>query len=280
VTEPGSERFVDPDGGGSVRRYLGLDRSEVPDGDGGWMLIGRAPIGERLRGPTGELRTGALAAMVDSVGGFAGGLATLPDWVVTTSILLRVGRPPALGPVRLEPRVLRRGRNAVVTEVRVFDDGDTHAGAVASSVISCAVLTPESGPPQLTRPVRIPPPEPFAAPEPYERFLGLDEEGGSTDATGVSTRLELKPPLRNRWGILHGGVVAALVDVAAVRAAGGGVSTDLVLHFLSPAKIGPVEATSEVIGTRVDGTLVHVAVCDTGADGRRVATASVTVRPR
>ena len=267
-----TDQFVDPDGGGAVRRYLGLDRSEVPDGDGGWILAGQAPIADHLRGPGGRLRTGALLAMIDSVGGFASGLAALPDWIVTTSISLCVGRAPSIGPVRLEPRVLRRGRNSVVTEVSVLDG---QAGPVASAVITCAVLTPTSGPPQLARPVQIPAPEPYDAPEPYEQFLRIGGEPGPQ----ATTRISLDPHLRNRWGILHGGVVAALVDVAATRAAGGGTSTDVVLHFLSPARVGPVDAVAEVIGTRADGTLTQVSVLDGGPDGRRVAISSVTVRP-
>lgn len=271
MTQTDAERFVDPDGGGSVRRYLGLDRSEVPDGDDGWMLVGRAPAADHLCGPDGGLRTGALLAMIDSVGGFAAGLAALPDWIVTTSVLLRVGRAPTTGPIRLEARVLRRGKNAVVTEVSVFDEGGVASGAIASAVITCAVLTPTSGPPQLTRPVRIRAQAPFDSPEPYETFFRLA-------GTPAQTRLELDPHLRNRWGILHGGVVAALVDVAAVRAANGGASSDVVLHYLSPARVGPVDAVAQVIGTRTDGTLVQVSVSDAGAQGRRVATASVTVR--
>jgi len=274
MTQAQEDRFLDPDGGGSVRRYIGLDRSEISDRDGGWMLVGRAPVTDHLRGPGGRLRTGALMAMIDSVGGFAAGLAALPDWIVTTSLLLRVGNAPDAGPVRLEPRVLRRGRSSVVAEVAVFDEGANAPGPVASAVITCAVLTPTAGPPQLTRPVRFPAPPPFDDPEPYERFLRV-----RTAAAGrTSLDLELEPHLRNRWGILHGGVVAALVDLAAVAAVGG-ISSDVVLHFLSPARVGPVGATAEVIGTRVDGTLVQVSLNDAGAETRQVAIASVTVRP-
>jgi uncharacterized protein (TIGR00369 family) len=92
--------------------------------------------------------------------------------------------------------------------------------------------------------------------------------------------MELHQHLRNPWGILHGGATATLVDSAAVNAAGGRgfLSSDVVLHFLSPARVGPVIGHGQVLGDRPDGRLVRVDVHDEGAGGRLVAMAVVTVR--
>ena len=110
---------------------------------------------------------------------------------------------------------------------------------------------------------------------------------------GAITRLDLADHLRNPWGILHGGAVAMLADVAACRAVagaprpGGGpgpgpgveqpAAADAVLHYLRPVRVGPVEARCRVLGGPSGRTLVRVAVHDLGADDRLVSLGSVVV---
>jgi uncharacterized protein (TIGR00369 family) len=95
--------------------------------------------------------------------------------------------------------------------------------------------------------------------------------------------MDLADHLRNPWGILHGGALAVLVDVAAVRAAddGGGplAAGDVVLHFLNPVRTGPAEARCEAVGSRPDGCVVRVEVHDAGEGERPVVLATVLVRP-
>jgi acyl-coenzyme A thioesterase PaaI-like protein len=79
-------------------------------------------------------------------------------------------------------------------------------------------------------------------------------------------------------GILHGGVVAALVDLAAEHATRG-IVTDVVLHFLAPNRVGPVRAEVRVLGARADGTICRVEVRDAGAD-RVTAVAIATAAAR
>ena len=57
--------------------------------------------------------------------------------------------------------------------------------------------------------------------------------------TRDTVAIDLADELRNPWGILHGGILAMLVDIA-VEHATGGVTTDVVLHFLAPNRVGPV----------------------------------------
>jgi acyl-coenzyme A thioesterase PaaI-like protein len=97
------------------------------------------------------------------------------------------------------------------------------------------------------------------------------------DGTGPVTTLTMRDDLRNRWGILHGGAVSVLADVAAERALGIGVATDTVLHFLRPSRTGPVEARTSVTGRRADGAVIAVSMHDVGSDDRQVALASVRV---
>jgi uncharacterized protein (TIGR00369 family) len=260
------------DGSGNGREvgyFVGVTMREVAD----LQLEGRAEIRPHLRGPSGGLRTGALLTMLDNVGGLNGGLAALPDgWVVSTNLAARVTAIARLGPLRIDSRVLRRGRNNVVTSVQIFDEGADEM-LVASGVLTSAILVPENGPPQWSRPVVLePPPGQVAIDMPaMPEWLGIRPAGEH------ALEIDLADGLRNPWGILHGGVVASLVDLTAEHAAGG-TTTDVVLHFLAPNRIGPVRAQARVLGERSDGTVVRIEVRDEGA-GRTTAIAIATSAP-
>lgn len=261
--------------------YLRLERWEVssPDGQAPPTLAGRVPVDRHQRGEGGGLRAGSLVTAIDSLGGFLCGLAVQPQWIVTTSVMATLARTAHAGPLRLEGRVLRRGRNAVVAGVDVFDEGDGHR-AVAAATLTCAVLDPGDIDVTIERPFGrpMPPPDPDAPP--VEEFFGIEP------GVGAVTRLELADRLRNPWGILHGGALAVLADVAACRAValdgvrrGGGplAATDTVLHFLRPARVGPVEARCQVLEGGADRALVRVAVHDRGSGDRLVTLGSVVV---
>jgi len=252
--------------GRQVSNYVGVTMREVED----LVLIGNAPVAPHLCGPAGGIRSGVLLTMIDNIGGLNGGLAALPDgWVVSTNLAARVVAVAHTGPLRLDSRVLRRGRNSVVAEVAIRDEGmpDT---LVASGVLTSAILVPENGPPRWERPVE----------------LGTTDDAGTVKppvAAWLGTRaiddntleMELAEDLRNPWGILHGGVVASLVDLTAEHATGGGWTTDVVLHYLAPNRVGPIRAIARVLGRRADGDVVRVEVRDEGAS-RTTAVAIAT----
>jgi uncharacterized protein (TIGR00369 family) len=137
---------------------------------------------------------------------------------------------------------------------------------------------PDNGPPPWPRPAVLVI-EPLAGEvPPLVEWLGLRAVDASTVA------LDVRDELRNPWGILHGGVVAALVDAAAeneaLAACGGGHATaDAVVHFLAPARVGPVRASATLVGERRDGRVARVEVRDAGAGDRPVAVAVTTARP-
>jgi acyl-coenzyme A thioesterase PaaI-like protein len=266
-----------------VGTYLRVEQWEPPSADGAEgtaNLRSRVPVDAHLVDQAGGLHVGALLTVIDSVGGYLSGLAVQPDGVVTTSMAIRVGRRCHVGPLVCDATVLRKGRASVVTRVSVTDEGDGDI-VVASCIMTCSVLARESPDPNFGRPVHHPMAPPPPDPVPLEGFFGV--QAGS----GPVTRLEVGDHLRNTWSILHGGAIAVLSELAAVRAVsfanGGGPvalsATDMVLHYLAPARVGPVEARCTVMGARPDGTVVRVAMHDTGVDDRMVALASVTVRP-
>jgi uncharacterized protein (TIGR00369 family) len=261
----------------AVSQYFGVAQREVGDWANGEVIIeGVAPVAAHLHGANGGVRSGAVLAMVDHVGGLAGGLAALPDgWVVSTNLTLRVATLEHRGPLRLRAEVLRRGRAAVLNRVRVYDDGASGV-VVADAVLTSAVLVPENGPPRWERPTAMVP-EPLRDAPPLDQWLDVRQEGDN------AVVIELRDELRNPWGILHGAVVAASVDLAsehAVAAIVGEpvVTADIVLHFLAPGRVGPIAATASVLGERADGHVVRVEVIDRGAGDRRMAVAVTTVR--
>jgi uncharacterized protein (TIGR00369 family) len=131
------------------------------------------------------------------------------------------------------------------------------------------------------RPFRQAMPEAGAHQVPPDEFFCIEP------GEGPVTRLRLEDRLRNPWGILHGGAVAMLADEAACRAAvatlpaaigsHGVAASDVVLHYLRPVKVGPVEARCDVLGTRAGRTTVRVAIHDVGSDDRVVTVGSVVV---
>jgi uncharacterized protein (TIGR00369 family) len=255
--------------GREVANYTGITMREVDD----LRLVGHAPLAPHLTGPGGGIRTGALLTMIDNLGGLNGGLAALPDgWVVSTNLAARVVLLAHAGPLRIDSRILRRGRNSVVAEVQIRDDGAGDA-LVAAGVLTSAILVPENGPPVWNRPVVIGGDTGTAAPRPP-----IVEWIGARSVDAATIEMDLADELRNPWGILHGGVVATLVDLAAEHATGGGWTTDVVLHYLAPNRTGPVRAIARVLGRRADGDVVRIEIRDEGA-ARITAVAIATCTP-
>jgi uncharacterized protein (TIGR00369 family) len=265
----------------AVGDYLRLERWEIVPERGSEALPGiggRVPVDDHHRGSGGGLSAGALATAIDSLGGYLCGVSVQPRWIVTTNLMMTVARTTHRGPLAFRGRVLRRGRNAVVAALDVADEGDADR-KVAAAVITCAVLESDEIDVRVTRPFSRPMPPADRFPAPMEEFFGINPEAG------IPTRLDIGDRLRNPWGYLHGGGLAVLADVAACRAvaaestvAAAPTAADMVLHFLRPATVGPVEAETHVLGGRDTRRLVRVALRDRGAADRLVTVASVAVR--
>ena len=271
-----------------VAQYLLMMIEEIGDGSAALPHTrGRFPGAPNTLDADGRLGTDLLTCIIDSIGGMTSGLASLPEWIVTTNLMVRRAPDALVGPrgtgaLLLDTHVLRKGRSSVVTRVDVTAaDGAT----VATSWMSCSILTPANGPPPFTRPVtpfeRAVPDDPIFATAPHE-FFNLT--AGSR--AGV-VHLSIEQRLRNPWGILHGGSSAVVLDAAArslvlgrpvVEATSEAIVTDLAVHYLSPGRVGPIVATASSAGHRGPDHLVRVEVRDHGADDRLMALAMTTVR--
>ncbi|MFM7615949.1 MAG: hotdog domain-containing protein [Actinomycetes bacterium] len=274
-----SPAFHDPDAGREVARHVGIDLTEVTGPGGPIRIVGNAPAPDAVRDNAGVLHSGIITALADIVAGITSGLASLPRWIVSTDLLISRLRTEVVGPIGLEAEVLRVGRTAAVTRVRATDDGAGGA-LVADGVLTASLLAPDGGPPDHPRPFRMRAIEPApGGPPPLAEFFRLTAD----DPTPGEVRLDLAEHLRNPWGILHGGATAVLVAAAAEHAArrelgGRWYSGDTALHYLRPARTGPVVGRARVLGSRPDGAVVAVTLRDAGAADRVVAEAVVTVR--
>ncbi len=288
-----SERPTPSFGQGAMRgigmsHYLPMPIGEIGDGTAPLPTTrGSFTAPAHLVDSDGRLETGMLASLTDSIGGMTSGLACLPDWIVTTNLSLRRS-PDALqgsrgtGDLIINTQVMRRGRSSAVTRSTVSDQAGHE---VATSWLTCAVLTPAGGPPPFTRPVMLNQHEP--SDDPLYRLA--PEEFFSLEAGENPGTLLLNPAehLRNPWGILHGGSVAHLLDSAARALVAGRrdpgptpgiIVSDLTIHYMNPGRDGPIVAQATAIGTRGRDVLVRVTAHDRGADDRLMNAAVMTVR--
>src|ERR1044072_9280227 len=95
--------------------YTTLFRS--PDG----TAIAWIPAPPEVRNPSGSVRAGALAVLVDVVGGGLAAVAAPPGWIGTADATLHLTPRPVVGDVEARGRVLRQGRTTVVLEVDLAD---------------------------------------------------------------------------------------------------------------------------------------------------------------
>lgn len=112
---------------------------------------------------------------------------------------------------------------------------------------------------------------------PVYRHLGIELEEAGPD--GSTLRLDLGKEVLNRHGVVHGGILALLVDCAlgtALRASlrphSRFVTLELKVNYLEPADTGPVRAYGRVLraGKRTAMCTVEI---KTG-DGRLAAYAT------
>ena len=215
--------------GTDIMRFARLDMREVEE----LHIEAEARVVDHLRGRNGAVRAGALLTMLDSAGGVCGGLASLPDgWVVSTNLCARTVHHAPTGPLKLDSRVLRKGRNNVVTAVddrrrrhrRARHGRRAHLRDPRARERSarCGSVRCGSG-------IRA-----------TIDYMAMDRWLDARVVDAHTLEMDLRDTLRNPWGILHGGVTAALVDACVEHATGGGRVTDVVLHYLAPNRTGPV----------------------------------------
>jgi acyl-coenzyme A thioesterase PaaI-like protein len=237
----------------------------------GPVVRGDVAIVDELRTGSGLPHPGALALVVDVLGGGLAAVAASPDWIATADLTLHL-LPVEADDVVARGRVLRRGRTTVVLEV----DLATGAGdALGLATLGFAVL-----PRRDDNPVIAPEDEDFvrrvtlarpdsAMPGPFERAAGITRTDGHTATCVVSDYV------RNSLGALQGGVMAATALAAADEALAGdggeAAVVDLQVQYLALGRVGPVVAHASPVADG-DALRAEVVVADRGRDGAPVTT--------
>lgn len=266
-------------------RDLRLEVEHGADGSStAWL-----PVVPALLDDHGGVRTGALATVVDVIGGGLAAHAARPDWIATADLTLHLVDDVRAGTVRARARVLRAGRTTVVLEVELATE-HPHEGPVETlglATMTFGVLPRRDGNPVI------------GDGGPRSRStLALAESGFRErfiDAVGVRlserverrATVELHPEeyIRNSLGAVQGGIVATLAESAAreaLRDACGApvVARDLQVTYLALARVGPVRATATALFATPPGSptpfgTARVDVVDAGNDSRLTTTARV-----
>jgi uncharacterized protein (TIGR00369 family) len=233
-----------------------------------WM-----PVVSELCTDLGHARAGALATLVDVIGGGLAASAAAPGWIATADLTLHLvgaARPGSVVEARAE--VLRAGRTTVVIEVGLVDEHERNVGI---ATMSFAVLPRRDTNPEVDR-VRDSSSTMATAGSRLDRPL-LDELGVRVrDAARGVIDVPVTDWSRNSMGAMQGGIVATSAEVAAetaLRAATNErlVVTDLQVTYLGFGRAGPVRTAVDVLGTGAGHGSARVELVDAGAESRRMS---------
>jgi len=247
-----------------------------------WM-----PVVTELLGPDGSVRAGALATLVDVIGGGLAAQAAHPDWIATADLTLHLAGAATGGAVEARARVEHAGRTTVVIEVGLHDGDGREIGL---ATMSFARLPRRGTNPDVTTTLTA-----------ARSTMAVDGSGLQVplleqldvhvvDAAAGVVEAPVDDWSRNSLGSMQGGAVAILVDAATEAAANAGravplVVADLQLTYLALARVGPVRTRVEVLDTRPGVVVARVELIDVGSDdrvttiGRVVAATSLRGHP-
>jgi acyl-coenzyme A thioesterase PaaI-like protein len=236
----------------------------APDAARGWLEVG--PF---IRDAAGLTHAGAVATLVDALGGGLAATAALPDWMATADLTLHLLPRAGVHLVTGDARVGRKGRTTIVVDVELDADG----APFGLATMTFAVLPRRAGNPVLTAPGDVTRMT-MALPDsglrrPLEESAGIEV----LDAPAGVVQLPIGDYVRNSLGAVQGGMMAALATAAAGRAssAAGGAEqsvVDLQVTYLSLARVGPVRSRTTVVAANARFGTAHVELVDTGAGGK------------
>jgi len=237
----------------------------------------RMPVVPELCADDGSVRAGALATLVDVIGGGLAATAAQPDWIATADLTLHVVGPATSGSVAADARVVHAGRTTVVIEVELLDQSGREIGL---ATMSFARLPRRDENPDIRASTATGPTTMALATSRLEASL-IDMLGARViDAA----RGELEVPVAewslNSLGAMQGGAVATVIDAAAEVATRAATSeplvvTDLQITYLALGRVGPIRTRANVLGVGPGYAQARVELVDTGSESRVTSVARV-----
>lgn len=217
---------------------------------------------------TDALRTSILAAWADVVAGhIAIGLFD-PGVPVTLDLDIHLHRPPVgCDEIRMVARVQKSGRSVSVLSIDVAD-GEGDALGFAHATFMAAPN------PSLRMPTVITD-EGLLRPHPPRLEVPFAERAGSERLRAGVASIPLRPDGLNASGTLNGGLLALVVEEAALSAAPTGATlSSLSMRYAQPVRVGPAVADADV-----HEGLGNVVVRDEGRDNRLAVIATTRAFP-
>ena len=217
-------------------------------------------------------RVGVLAIYTDQCGGILAselGKSPLP----TLDLSIHVFRAPRSTSLTFESRPLRVGRRLIVVETWVRAEGDPDPFAVGVQThLSSPHASRETN--ALERTLEQLADEVEALDEP------LVERAGMVVRAPGTAEVAIHPFVMNNLGMLHGGAIGLLADLACESALGDDDHrvTGLDLRYLNAARVGPVRAVARTLRSDEAGTHLWVEMTDTGDADRLCMHALATTR--
>lgn len=240
---------------GDLDRHIMRDLGFVLSGTSKEMRGSGHVIPEMWVPGTEALRTSILAAWADIAAGYIAVGLFDPGVPVTLDLDVHLHRPAVgIAEVTMMARIEKSGRSVSVLSIDIAGDGEEigfgHATFMAAPNPSLRMPTVVSDDGLL----RSHPPGldvPFAERAGCERL-----------APGLAS-IGLRPDGLNASGTLNGGLLALVVEEAALSGGPGGTLASLSMRYAQPVRVGPAVARADVR----DG-LASVVVRDEGRDDR------------
>jgi uncharacterized protein (TIGR00369 family) len=231
------------------------------------------------------LQIGAVATLIDVLGGALTVRAVYPDWIATASLSVHLTGNPASEVVAAAGSVIREGRTMAIIDADIREQEGNPAElkrSIGTAMMTFSRLPRREDTPELKLDMDGPETFDFATEGSGLKRSYRDAAGVRVlDAGAGVAELEMKDYVRNSMGVLQGGMIAILADVAgevtARNVAGTPLTTrDLTIHYLSQGKRGPFRTRTRLL-RRTDGTaLTRVEVIDRGLEDRVIAVAMNT----
>lgn len=228
----------------------------------------------------GPTSLGGLLTVVDVLAGTVCMRAISPDWMATSGLTFHLCDALPAGPLEVDARLLRAGRTTVTLEILVAGPGEQPVG---EGVVTFARLARRDtnlfleDTEDAAVGTRIEFPTDRARPVGRGHTLLDAVRCEVVDADGGVTRTPMTPYVRNSFGAMNGGVVASLVEAAALASMPDGRVQDLAIHYLAQGKVGPIDTRVRVLRRDAAQRSVRVEVLDTGEEERTMAVAHVGV---
>lgn len=246
---------------GDVGRHIMLDLGFGVTGTSEEMRGSAHVVPEMWVPGTETLRLSVLAAWADIVSGYIAVGLFDPGVPVTLDLDVHLHRPPVgIDEVLMIARVQKSGRSVSVLSVRVEGDGKAIGFAHATFMAS-----PN---PRLRMPTVVSE-EGLIRSHPPRLDVPFAERAGCERIGRGSASIPMRPDGLNAAGTLNGGLLALVVEEAALSGDAGHTLASLSMRYVQPVRIGPAVAHADV-----QAGLASVVVRDQGRDDRLAVIAS------